>query len=336
MTYLLILFALFSIKNFVVQDNSCNFATWIERTCKPFDKGMLTAFPHFKICQHKLINVSNMLKYEDLPEVNSERWLSLKDLDGEIWVDINGYEGIYQISNYGRLKSLERTFSHLGGQRTIKPKICKLHKDKKTGYNKYVLSNNKRMSPKSIHRLVAEAFIPNPTCLPYINHKDEIRIDNRVENLEWCTPKYNLEYSNVHQRNIEALYKRVFQYDKDGNLIKIYNTTGEAAKALGLRGYSSIARCCKGEIGSVKGFIWRYEGKKNIPHKNPRKRRVAQKSENGEYLKIYDSIKDASKDTGIGSTSILNCCKGKYKHAGGFLWEYIDNYTDNLGNIKKV
>ena len=329
-----IISAFFCINCLAYSNNICTFASWIERTCKPFDKGKLTAFPRFNIVSRNL-NMSAMLRFEDLPEVNSERWLSLEDFEGEIWKNINGYEGVYQISNYGRIKSLERVFPHLGGHRSIKTKICKLQKDKGTGYSKYVLSNNGKKSPKSVHRLVAETFIPNPQNLPFVNHRDEIRTNNCVENLEWCTPQYNLEYSNVNQRIAEKLYKRVVQYDKDWNVLNIYKTTGDAARALGLSGYSSIARCCKGEIGSVKGFIWRYEDEVNIPHKNPRQRRVVQKNKNKEIINTYDSIKDASINTKIGASSILRCCKGKNKQAGGFLWEYVDNYVDTLCNIKK-
>ena len=116
------------------------------------------------------------------------------------------------------------------------------------------------------------------------------------------------------------------QIDKDGNVVNRYNTTGEAAKAIGLKGYSSIALCCKGKIGSVKGYLWRYEGFENIPHKKPRHRRVIKKSLSGEYIETYDSIASAGTENRIEQTSILNCCKGKYKQAGGFAWEYKDNY----------
>ena len=85
-----------------------NFVAWIGGSCKPSDKGKLTPFPRFTFCQHNFNNVSSMLRFEELPEVNSERWLSLEDLPGEVWRDVVGYEELFSISCYGRLKRKER------------------------------------------------------------------------------------------------------------------------------------------------------------------------------------------------------------------------------------
>ena len=107
----------------------------------------------------------------------------------EIWRDIKGYEGIYQISNKGRVKSL-----HYGKEKILSP-------SKHSGYF-FVRLFKKGEKPKEfdIHRLVAQAFLPNPDNLPIVNHKDENKLNNNVENLEWCNSEYNLNYGNRNER----------------------------------------------------------------------------------------------------------------------------------------
>lgn len=115
----------------------------------------------------------------------------------EIWRDIQGFEGIYMISNLGNLKSLDRIVNCKNGKCRIRRGVCfKVCKDNRNRY-KYVTlwDRNGKFLKTSIHRLVAQAFIPNPNNYPIINHKDENQRNNRVDNLEWCTYKYNNEYN---------------------------------------------------------------------------------------------------------------------------------------------
>lgn len=116
----------------------------------------------------------------------------------ETWKDIKGYESLYKVSNFGRVKSLVRKDS-LG--RNIGSKILKSSYDK-YGYKIVSLYKNHKKTTLKVHRLVAKSFIPNPYDLPQINHKDEDRANNKVNNLEWCTAKYNSNYGNRTKNNI--------------------------------------------------------------------------------------------------------------------------------------
>lgn len=110
-------------------------------------------------------------------------------MNNEIWKDIEGYEGLYQVSNKGRVKSF-----HSGEGKIMKPGTHPL------GYKSVTLFKDKKGKVAKVHRLVAQAFIPNPENLPVINHKDENPSNNNVENLEWCTQKYNLNYGTCQER----------------------------------------------------------------------------------------------------------------------------------------
>ena len=158
----------------------------------------------------------------------------------EIWKDIKGYEGLYQVSNLGRVKSLK-----FGKERILKPGR------KKIGYLIVLLYDNNGICKWfRIHRLVAEAFIPNPNNLPEVNHKDEDKSNNRVSNLEWCTRQYNNEYSKAIPVN---------QYTLSGEFVKQWVSTAAFAKSIGKpNARNHLTECCKGKIKSAYGFIWRY------------------------------------------------------------------------------
>jgi len=133
-------------------------------------------------------------------EVNSGRWFSLENLVGEVWKDIPDYEGLYQVSNYGRVKSLSRTVIYKR-KRNYRIDYCKEHilsciKEKylSVGLKKTCDRQRKFL----LHRLVANAFIPNPDGLPFINHKDCNKHNNYVGNLEWCTPKDNSVHASLN------------------------------------------------------------------------------------------------------------------------------------------
>ena len=177
----------------------------------------------------------------------------------EIWKDIKGYEGLYQISNTGKVKSLERLVPTKikGTFQKIKEKIRKTTLTT-AGYEYVVLSKNGKNKTLLVHRLVAETFLDNPENKKCVNHKDENKSNNNVYNLEWCDYEYNNTYKNIHlRRNTDNITRKVIQYDLDMNEIKRWNTIIEAAKTYNAAS-GNIIKCCKGERTHCCGFKWRY------------------------------------------------------------------------------
>lgn len=124
----------------------------------------------------------------------------------EEWREIEGYEGLYQVSNLGRVKSLFRVVIRSNGKpNTVNEKILKYGMNR--GYCAVVLCKNGKRKMYKVHRLVAMAFLSNPHNLPEVNHKDENKKNNCVDNLEWCTPKYNTNYGTCIERRIDATVK---------------------------------------------------------------------------------------------------------------------------------
>lgn len=136
-------------------------------------------------------------------EVNSDKWLNLKDLPHEIWKDIEGFEGFYQISNYGRVKSLIRKTRNGSCKNE---KIIKARIDKK-GYNHYALRKYGKVYERKAHRLVAKAYILNPENKPQVNHLDANRLNNYYKNLEWCTNSENQIHSYITNPNKKNFFR---------------------------------------------------------------------------------------------------------------------------------
>lgn len=126
----------------------------------------------------------------------------------EIWKDIKNFEGLYQVSNLGRVKSLDKYVNQFNGfnisKRFYKGKVLQPHVSNK-GYLRVFLYNKEMKKNYSVHRLVAEAFIPNLDNLPQVNHKDENKLNNISSNLEWCSSKFNINYGNRNFKTSEKL-----------------------------------------------------------------------------------------------------------------------------------
>ena len=154
--------------------------------------------------------------------------------------DIKDYEGLYAITRDGRVFSYK-------SNKFLKPVLDK------DCYHKVNLSKDKKMKTFRIHRLVAQTFIPNPLGLPQVNHKDEDKSNNCVENLEWCDAKYNMNYGTRIERMAKKLSKPVYCVELD----RVFDGSRQAARELGLHN-SSIISCCKGRYKTAGGYHWRY------------------------------------------------------------------------------
>lgn len=176
----------------------------------------------------------------------------------EMWKDIKDFEDCYQISNLGRIKSKDRYVRVCGGgKRLVKSKIIKPNKCT-NGYYEASLNKNGKRTVILLHRLVAQHFIDNPLNLPEVNHKDEDISNNCVENLEWCTSKYNANYGTRNQRVREKTKtKSVVQYTKDGEFVKKWDCIVDAERNVGAD-TAAIIRVCKGKQKTSMGYLWKY------------------------------------------------------------------------------
>jgi hypothetical protein len=188
------------------------------------------------------------------------------DLINEIWNDVPGYEGLYEVSDQGRIRSCDlNTITKYGKAYTRKGKINKAVFSK--GYLKIRLSKENKPNNFYVHRLVAKAFIPNPYNLPEVNHKKGIKWDNRASELEWSSKSENTLHSYVsleRERHFKGRFgkdhhssKKINQLDLNGNFIKTWDSMKEIQRA-GIAFASNIGRCCGGFQRTVKGFKWQY------------------------------------------------------------------------------
>ena len=218
----------------------------------------------------------------------STLWKGRENME-EIWKDVEGYDGKYQVSNIGRVKSL--------WDRGVKREKILSLQNHDAGYLRIVLSKDGIAKLYLVHRLVAEAFIDNPNNYEFVNHKDEDKKNNSVENLEWCTKSYNTIYylNKKPERKIE--YAKRLRDKKTNELLSRYT-------------------------------------KKNLAHTNTRS--VVQKSLDGNIIEVFDNAIEAFKKTGITPRYITVACKknesgrpklhkrisDKYV-SHGFIWEYL-------------
>lgn len=164
----------------------------------------------------------------------------------EIWKDIKGYENLYQVSNLGRVKSLNSG------------KIRKTSKER-CGYISIALSKNGIKKQYKVHRLVAQAFLQNPYRLPQVNHKDENKTNNNVENLEWCTPKYNVNYGTAIKRRVDKQMNNT-KRSKKVLCIEINTIYPSISEAQRQTGYSEkgISLCCRKLQEKCGGYHWTF------------------------------------------------------------------------------
>lgn len=179
-------------------------------------------------------------------------------MKNEVWKDVKGYEENYQVSNYGKIRSKDRYLRVCGGGYRFVKGIPIKTMTYTNGYIGVGLYKNGKHKMKLVHRLVAESFIPNPDNYPQINHKDENITNNHLENLEWCTAKYNANYGTRNERMIkDSSLKAVIMCSTDGLELKYFKSLGEASRETGFD-ISAIIRACKGKQKTSYGYIWKY------------------------------------------------------------------------------
>ena len=227
----------------------------------------------------------------------------------EIWVDIKGYEGFYQVSNQGRVRSVEREIIRVDGKKkTFKGKI--LNQQIRRGYYIVYLSKNGKTKTVRVHRLIAIAFIPNPENKPHIDHINTITTDNRIENLRWVTPKENRNNELTKKHNSES-QKGKYVGENHPNYGKKHTKESKKKMSENRKGK------CKGENNPNYG---------NRGELNSQSIKIVQLSLDGKLIKIWDSIGEASRNLGCDNSSISKCCRGKYSQHKGFKFMYYEDY----------
>lgn len=231
---------------------------------------------------------------------------------------IEGIETQYSISNKGEVRNDNTNY------------LLKLAKQQ--GYNQVTLSINKKPKRCRVHRLVAEAFIPNPENKPYVNHIDGIRDNNSVENLEWVTPAENTQHAVKIGLMKPTREKAVIQYSMNGEKIAEYISIAEAARQTN-SSVEKIVNCCKLERNSHNNFQWRYKSDNleqlyKLPERKTKPKKVAQiNSKTGEIIAIYDSMCQAAKAVNGTQSAITHVIKGdkQTKTHKGFGWKLVDD-----------
>ena len=208
-----------------------------------------------------LKNLKHKIEQFELPkETENSLFFILKNNPNyqnlEVWKPVKNYEGLYEVSNFGRVRSLDR-YVRLGGKQKSNQLVLKKGKilserDNGHGYKAVHLTVNQITKDKYVHRLVAQAFLDNPNNLPEVNHKDENKANNCLDNLEWCTSQYNDYYGN----HLKTNSKPVIMYDLQMNFIDEFKSISEAEKVTGARGISAV---CNGKRHTAGGYIWRYK-----------------------------------------------------------------------------
>lgn len=253
----------------------------------------------------------------------------------EIWRDVVGFEGLYKVSNLGNIMSFQK-----GQQKILKPNID--HRNRYT----ITLSKQGRLLKTPLARVVANAFVrnPNPNDFIEVNHLDEDPANNRADNLEWCTHKYNCNYGTRVQRIKDKQNIPVLQYTLEGKFIAEHASMHVAAESINADA-GHICDCCLGNRGKAYGYFWRYKDDGMSEQakirfsalmdasKNSRADKFTAKALNvvqldmdGNYIQTFQSTRLAAEAIKSHRPMIIDCCNGKTKHVKGYKFVYERDY----------
>ena len=261
----------------------------------------------------------------------------------EVWKDVKGYEGLYQVSDFGNVRSLDR----ISNNRSICGRRLKQINDK-NGYKKVMLFKKGSHIYIGVHRLVAKTFLLNPHNYPQVNHKDENKSNNCVNNLEWCSSRYNSNYGTRNRRISQAMYNgknsmKVVQLNKEGKPIKVWESVHQIERETGYR-HTDICACCNSHKSNhtYKTYFWIYYSdyvkmnskdiknyiefrNKRHYHNNTANSKKVVQLDNNKIVHVWSSIKEAARN-GFSCPHVSQCCNGLRKHTGGYSWEFYDKY----------
>ena len=249
----------------------------------------------------------------------------------EEWRPIENFEGRYEVSDWGRVKSLN--YRNTGKEELM---LGSLDKD---GYIMFTLSKNRKKTYKRLNILVAKAFIPNPENKPFVGHLLtlpnglEDKSANEAWNLAWMTAEENRNYGTLNQRMSAIRSIAVYQYNNEGDLLKIWSSFAQIEKD-GEFDSRTVCKCCKNKLKTYKGYIWSYEAlskeqiadilkKKSLKNRKDQSKIIYQYSLDGYLLKEWPSINEAARYYSCDKSNIYSACKGKSKTAKGYIWSYV-------------
>ena len=239
----------------------------------------------------------------------------------EIWKDVIGYEGLYFVSNLGRVKSTP-TCKHK------KPRILK--PIPRNGYLSVILCDEHGLKNVFIHRLVAQCFVPNPYNKPIVNHVDGNKMNPCAENLEWCTQKENIDHA-IKTGLMHSYKKPIYQLDLNGKLVKKWNNIDQILSNYPNYKVKTINNCIYGKKKSAYGSIWsrtisipklkirKSQTKSNKPKKQ---KAVCRYDTKGNFIEKFSSTSDALKTGLYTQSGISSCINGRIKSHRNSIWKY--------------
>lgn len=180
----------------------------------------------------------------------------------EIWKDIPNYEGLYQASNLGRIRSLlrewkQKHYSGINSHYKKEGKIMKLRERNGNGYLYVALTKNKKQKKYLVHRIIAKTFLKRKESENYINHLDCNKKNNRIDNLEWCTQSHNIKYAYDNKTKIPPHMRKIKRMDLNNNYIDEFISIQEAGRQTKIKA-SNIGKCCRGKRNHAGGYKWQY------------------------------------------------------------------------------